>query len=943
MSARSARCALALVILATTSVVPTLAHADAPIYSFSVRPSSSQAGGHPDILTQFEVATTATEEPAPCRCNDPKEILIDTSQGLVGVPGNIPECTAADFAALSCPVDSQIGISAVRVLAPLLEGGAYSIQPVYNMVPGFDELARIATPGPRAQNIPIFTSITARTESDFGLEFRTFGIPKLVPPNEIDTILWGVPADPSHDLLRFPFQGIPLNFGGGESVRALTITCNRTYGSPVPDLFAARWPQACLPFGYTSPFEPTPVPANSAAQPFTVSPTSCGGALTATIEDTAYDFGTDYMEAPYEPATGCDQLGFNPSLTAKPTTTQADTPSGLNVDLNVPQTLSPSTPTASAIRDVNVTLPVGFTINPNAADGKLACSDAQARFGTREAAQCPEYSKIGTLGVTSASFPEELPGAIYLGEPLPGERYRLVLAFDGFSLHVKLPGTVAPDPQTGQLRVSFHDLPEFDFDDFKMHIFGSERGLLATPARCGNFPVVSTFTPWAYPDIPTQTSTQFFAIESGPEGTACPTTGRPFAPRFATAATNSTAGAHSPITVELARPDGDQNLTGFSVSFPPGFSASLRGVPYCPESAIGHLAASSYSGLAEQSSPACPVASQIGVVTASASAGTRPVYVPGRVYLAGPYKGAPLSALVIIPAVSGPYDLGNLAVRVALQVNRATAQVTAVSDPFPSILEGVPLRTRSLQVILDRREFALNPTNCDPLPVNALADGDEGATAQLYSHFQVADCAGLPFAPRLRLTLSGGRNRLGHPAVDALLATALGEVNLQRISVTLPPGELLDQSHIGTVCTKVDFAAHNCPPDATIGHAKVTSPLLDQPLEGSLYLRSSSQGLPDIAIDLGGQFEIEAVARVDTVNERYRVTFRNIPDVPLGTVSVHFDGGHRGLLQNSKSLCGKPRYASARFTAQDDARHDASVKLLNACAKKKSSRKAHRR
>jgi hypothetical protein len=309
------------------------------------------------------------------------------------------------------------------------------------------------------------------------------------------------------------------------------------------------------------------------------------------------------------------------------------------------------------------------------------------------------------------------------------------------------------------------------------------------------------------------------------------------------------------------------------------------------------------------------------------------------VFLAGPYKGSQLSLVTSIPAVAGPYDLGNVTVRAAIAVDRVTAQVTAVSDPFPTIFGGVPVRLRSALISLDRPNFTLNPTNCDPFSVDSRLFGSEGAEVVRESHFQVANCNVLPYHPQLGIKLTGGVNRLGHPAIHATLGTVQGEANSHRVSVTLPRGELLDNSHIKTICTRPQFAQEACPSGSMIGTAEATTPLLDQPLKGFAYLRSSSHKLPDLVVDLRGQIHIEAAARVDSVDSRLRTTFETIPDVPIGTFTLDLNGGQKGLVQNSKSLCPEKKQATARMTGQSGTTITEKVPLQTSCG----SQQRHRR
>jgi hypothetical protein len=282
--------------------------------------------------------------------------------------------------------------------------------------------------------------------------------------------------------------------------------------------------------------------------------------------------------------------------------------------------------------------------------------------------------------------------------------------------------------------------------------------------------------------------------------------------------------------------------------------------------------------------------------------------------------------------VSGPYDLGAVAVRAAVHVNPSTAQVSAVADPLPQILAGIPLRARFIRVNLDRPNFTLNPTNCDPFQVEAAISGDEGGNVARSSHFQATNCADLPYEPHLGLKLSGGLKRRGHPAIKARFTTQEGEANTSQVSVSLPAGELLDNAHIGTICTRPDFARDACPAGSKIGTAEAFTPLLGRPLKGGVYLRSSSHKLPDLVMDLEGQIEIELAGRIDTAkNGALRTTFETVPDAPVTSFVLNLEGGSKGLLQNSKSLCGKPKRARTVMTGQNGAVIETGTKLQVAC------------
>jgi hypothetical protein len=876
----------------------------ARIKTFTTEPSTTQAGGHPDVSINFTLGTRVDPQiPGSCYCNSVKTIIVDTPAGFIADPHVAAECNSQQFGLDECPADSQIGVVEPTIV---FDTGTISTgyAPLYNLEPRSGQAGLLGFKT-FLFNFPIYQIISARTDSDYGLRDETTGITQMFALAGFKQVMWGVPASPVNDALRYKEDHPPFPTGN-------------------------------------------PTPSNLPEAPFFSAPTTCAGPLESRITTIGYDHVVHHGTATWPATTGCDQLGFNPSLAAKPSTPDADTPSGLDTSLKVPQQVSPETPSASEIRAASVSLPAGFSINPNAADGKTTCSDAEARLGTTEEAQCPEFAKVGTSELLSSALPGPITGAIYLGEPRPGERYRLILTADGFATHIKILGTVHADPQTGQLTVTFEDLPQSPLTEFNLHFFGSERGLLATPTKCGSYAVSTEFTPWAS-ELPDQTSTQFFNIESGPDGAPCPGATRPFGPQTRAVGGTNGAGSFSPISVTIDRPDGDQNLNTVQVQTPPGLTAKLQGIPYCSDQTLAAIAAR--SGYAEQASPSCPAASQVGIGWAGAGAGSRPLYVPSRVYLAGPYKGAPVSIAIVTPAVSGPYDLGTVVLRAALEIDPVTAQVTTVSDSLPQILEGIPLRLRTVMINLDRSNFTLNPTSCDPFGINSLLTGNEGAAASPATHFQTANCENLEYTPKLAMKLSGSTKRRGHPALTTVLNQPAGQANTARAVVTLPKSEILDQAHIGTVCTRVQFAAEACPANSVYGSASAVTPLLDHPLEGPVYLRSSNHNLPDLVAALRGPasqpIEIDLAGRIDTVNQSLRASFEAVPDQPVTKFTLKMLGGAKGLLVNTVDLCKKPHNTDVKLRSHSGASADQKVPLRSACdangSKKRRNARRHRR
>jgi hypothetical protein len=381
------------------------------------------------------------------------------------------------------------------------------------------------------------------------------------------------------------------------------------------------------------------------------------------------------------------------------------------------------------------------------------------------------------------------------------------------------------------------------------------------------------------------------------------------------------------LTVSITRGNGQQELKAATVALAPGMIAKLAGVPYCPESAIA--AAAQTSGAAQAANSSCPAASEVGTATVEAGTAQTPLSITGKAFLSGPYHGAPLSLAIVTPATAGPFDLGTVVVRVALQVNPETAQVTAVSDPIPNVFGGAQLSIRSVVLDLSKKEFNLNPTSCEKASITATLNGGGGdpATSSSWSSFaasvpfQTSDCQALKFRPKLVTRFIGGKKqtrRAGHPKLRATLTARPGDANIARATLTMPRSELIDQGHIKTICTRVQLAAHECPAASVYGHARAKSPLLDKELAGPVYLVSSNHVLPDLLADLRGQVNIQLHGVIKSVKHgRIRSTFSPVPDVPVSKFTLTMQGGNKGLIQNSRNLCTHRYFSKLKFLAQN--------------------------
>jgi hypothetical protein len=690
---------------------------------------------------------------------------------------------------------------------------------------------------------------------------------------------------------------------------------------------------------------------------------------------------------PAPPVTDCDDPAladqFKPSLDVKPDQgggpVQADQPTGLSVALDFPQSNDPtdpnttfdaSIPQAPELKDITVKLPAGVAISPASASGLGACSDLasdpagdQVHYDTTIPVTCPEASKIGTVTATTpllashdpvtdaVTGAEPIPGDVYLLKPHPGDlsttgnqdgKFRLLLQLDypRYGINFKLPGMAVADKNTGQLTATFTENPQLPAKHLQVNLKSGPRAPLMTPSTCGSYTTTSTLVPWSAPETPNATPSSSFSVGSGPNGSACASSpgARPFSPSLSAGSANGTAGASTPFVLKIARSDGEQELSSVDVTLPKGLTAKLAGIPYCSEAAIA--AASGRSGAAELANPSCPSASQLGSVIVGAGPGSAPFYTEGKAYLSGPYKGAPLSIAFITPAVAGPFDLGDVVVRAALLVDPETAQVTVKTDPIPQILDGVPLKIRSLVTRIDRSSFTLNPTSCAAKSVDATLGGANGASAKPSTRFQVGDCAKLKFAPKLGLKLKGGTERGDFPALTATLSQPAGQANIAKTIVTLPHSEFLEQGHIRTICTRVQFAADQCPAASVYGTAKATTPLLAEPLEGPVYLRSSNHPLPDLVAALHGQVDVDLVGRIDSVKGGIRTTFDAVPDAPVSSFTLKMQGGKKGLLVNSRNICNTTSKANVEMEAQNGRRADSNPVLRNGCKKKKKGKKS---
>jgi hypothetical protein len=677
-----------------------------------------------------------------------------------------------------------------------------------------------------------------------------------------------------------------------------------------------------------------------------------------------FPFGSTPVESKLPPGvepTGCGKVPFDPGIEVNPGTTAVDSPSGATVDTTLKYyTGAESEIEASHLKRAEVTLPQGMALNPSGANGLVACADAQFKKGVRTYDnECPAASKIGTVEIETPPLPAgALKGDVYAGQqkssnPASGEMFRILVEAKSKErgVDVRLVGTVKANPATGQLTAVFDEqeagefagklpqgLPQAPFTSVKIHFDGS-KAVLTSPPTCSEAETAGAMEPWARPGTTAPVSSKF-TLSTAPGGGTCPKAlaERPFSPGFSAGPRKTKAGAYSPFDLRVTRPDGAQELKRIDVKLPPGMVAKLRGLEYCPESAIA--AGANRSGTEVIGNPICPDKSFVGTVGIDAGSGPSPLHVIGNVYFAGPFKGAPVSLVFVTPAVAGPFDLGTVVVRTALYVDPETARVTAVSDPIPHVFGGVKLDIRAIHVSISRKGYTVNPTNCRRASIASdvfgggadPADPASWIASAQSTPFRATKCGALGFRPSFHARILGGpaaTRRVAHPRLRTVLEARKGDANLRRAAFVLPQATILDQGHIRTICTRVQLAAHECPQEAIYGHATATSPLLSGRLEGPVYLTSSNHELPDLLVDLRGQVNIRLRGVIGSVRGRLKTVFFPTPDVAVNKFVLTMRGGDRGLLVNSEDLCARRRHGFLNLKAQNGKRLKTNRLRLN--------------
>ncbi len=890
--------------------------------------TDTQAALHPyDVTASFDLADVLRppEEAKPQYLHpvepveDARAAVVELPVGFIGDPQATPTCSEAELAAepegRACPPGSRVGVATLDVEGKLFLTGAglgQSESAIYNLTPQTGYPAEFAFEIAEKM-IPMYASVV-HTGSGYRVRVATPGIPAAQGPVGASLTFFGNPA---------------------------ALNKNKTGGQPVA---------------------------------FFTNPANCSaGPLSARIEMDSWEDPGRWVSAEsttYPQIEDCDLLRFEPRLEMAPSpsseggTSQADEPSAYNVDLKVPQTSLFEEHATPELNDATVTLPEGVSVSPSAADGLAGCqgegpeginigsgnlspegqdlNDPEAtELGAGHAGgngspyddglyhtapgHCPAASMIATAEVLTPLLASPLTGHVYLAQPkcggsgqpacteasaTNGELYGIYLEVAGSGVIVKLKGKVEANPSTGRLTSTFSENPQLPFSELKLHFNGGPGGRapLANPQSCGSFATTSVLTSWAGQEI--AGTSPSFDVDWDGNGGACPSS-MPFAPGFSAGTTGTQGGAFSPFLLSFSRNDREQDLSGLSVTLPPGLLGKIAGIPLCGE--------------AQANAGTCGPESQLGTASVLAGPGPDPLYVSGgRVYLTTGYGGGPFGLSIVVPAVAGPFNLGNVVVRAAIHINPETSQVTVTTDPLPQSRDGVPFRLRTVYTEINRPSFMFNPTNCAEQQITGTIAGAQKASAGVSSPFAATGCASLSFQPDFSASTTGKTSKaLGAALKVRITSAGIGQANIAKVDVEIPKALPTQLKTLNKACTEAQFNGNpaGCPPASDIAQVTVRTPLLNSPLTGPAYLVShGGAAFPDVEMVLQGEgVELVVDGKTQIKQGITYSHFETVPDAPFTSFEFNSPQGSLALFTANGDLCDQKLVMPTTMTGQNGA------------------------
>jgi hypothetical protein len=657
---------------------------------------------------------------------------------------------------------------------------------------------------------------------------------------------------------------------------------------------------------------------------FITNPSNCAGSGPATTNTVTLTAATSQVASRMyttpigtegcKGEAGFEAVPFAPAFILTPETKQSDQPDGVTTELTLPHDPSPTGIDSSQLKTASITLPEGMTLDPSAANGLQACTPKQIGIKTRNPVMCPEASKIGEVTLTVPDLPavEPLKGNLYVGGPesgpITGPPYTMYIDAESsrYGVSVRLQGSVTPNEATGRLTATFSENPQQPFSNAKLTFKGGALAPIANPLVCGTTTTETSFSPF------TGTAAQSplvepFVVDSNGKGGAC-SSPLPFSLTQSTAnLAPGNAGANTSFVFNLERGDGQQYLSQVKTVLPPGLVGKIPAVPLCAEPLA--------------STGECPVASQIGVATVKAGAGSMPYEFSGFVYLTGPYNGAPYGLSIVVPAVAGPFNLGLVVTRATINVDPKTARVT-VTSVLPTIHQGIPLRVKSVHININAQGYLINPTNCSVFATESTLTSTLGATQSLSSPFQVSNCSALAFKPSFKAATGAKTSRANGASLETTINQGAGQANIKSVSVQLPKQLPSRLTTLHQACPEATFAAnpYTCPSGSFVGGVRANTPVLPGKLKGPAILVShGGAAFPDLDLVLEADgVRVILVGNTNIVNGITTTTFASTPDVPVSSITVNLPlGAHSALSANGNLCASNPLVMPTTIVAQN--------------------------
>jgi hypothetical protein len=849
-----------------------------------------QAGSHPGLATfsfdlnSIEGGLAQSQEQQKIPSATLRNVQVELPPGFVGAPTAVGECTPAELPSEACPASSQVGRVDASIQAGAGATSRYDLTgKLFNMV---HPRGSITDLGFVLAGKVVHIKASLDPANNYAIRTITPDINETDRVMNTKVTLWGIPGDPSHDAERGGPSGLPV-------------------------------------------------------KPFVTVPDRCEGVNQMRLSH--YDswqnsgvYGPDVLYNMPGQFTGCELPSFEPEVNVEPTGKQADSPTGLNVHIHIPQNENPNGLGTPPVKDAVVTLPEGMSFSPSFANGLESCPLAAMRLGTNDPVECSDASRIGEVSLSTPLLPKPVEGTIYLAAQYDnpfGSLFAIYLVLhdnEERGLLIKLAGRIEADPVSGQITTTFADTPQLPFEDLTLKFRSGPRAALVNPAFCGTQSITAHMSSWAQPETPVDLSSTYQVTE-GANGAPCPVGGAlAFNPGLVAGTLNNVAGSYGPLGLRITRNDGEQEITGFASTLPPGLTANLSGVPFCPEAAIA--LARGKTGAREEMEPSCPVASQIGRTIAEAGVGGTLAQASGKLYMAGPFEGAPFSIVNITSAKVGPYDLGTVVVHLPLSVDPHTATVSVGSgapDQIPHIIDGVIVHVRNIRVYVDRANFTLNPTSCERLTFSATVTGSgqnyvspaDDVPVTVTNPFQAADCGNLAFKPGFAVSTSGKTSKANGASLTVKLTypnAPLGtQANIHQVKVELPKQLPSRLTTLQKACTAAQFATNpaGCPAASIVGHARAITPILPVPLEGPAYFVShGGEAFPSLIVVLQGYGVTIDLVGTTFINKQgiTSSTFKTVPDQPVTSFELTLPQGPFSALAANGNLCSLTKIVTVK-------------------------------